>query len=282
MLPLLRLFARLPLSFAHALGALLGLLSLLRPRLRHDIADNLREAGLYAPGRVRRVAMELGKGITELPAIWLSPLAEMTGWVREVRGWEHVEAALAKGKGLIVMGPHLGSLELAGIYLGTRIQLTALYTRPRQEWFHQMMREGRERCGGHTVEPNLAGVRALLTALKRNEAVWVLPDQRATKGEGIWAPFFGRWAYLPTLFYRLRAKSGAAAVLFCCERLPRGRGYRLTIEPLPELPDAGDAAVRVVNGALEDMVRRLPDQYLWNYRLHRVRKTDNPPEGAAR
>jgi KDO2-lipid IV(A) lauroyltransferase len=282
MLPLLRLFARLPLSIVHALGALLGLLSLLRPRLRQTIADNLRQAGLHTPARVRAVAMELGKGLTELPAIWLRPLAEATAWVREVEGWEHVEKARRAGKGLIVLGPHLGCLELAGIYLATRLPLTALYRRPRQEWFHELMRNGRLRGGGQLVEPNLAGVRAMFTALKRNEAIWLLPDQRANKGEGVWAPMFGRWAYLPTLLYRLRDKSGAAAVMFNCERLPHGRGYRLTIEPLPELPAELDAAVRVVNGALETMVRRVPEQYLWNYRLHRSRRGDTPPEGPAR
>lgn len=282
MLPLLRLFSRLPLSLAHALGALLGLLSLLRPRLRRTIAENLREAGLYTPARVRHAAMEVGKSLTELPAIWLRPLAEATTWVREVRGWEHVDAAMRRGKGLIVMGPHLGCLELAGLYLATRLPMTALYRRPRQEWFHRVMRDGRLRGGGQLVEPNLAGVRAMFTALKRNEAVWVLPDQRATKGEGVWAPIFGRWAYLPTLFYRMRDKTGAAAVLFTCERLPQGQGYRLTIEPVPELPGELDAAVRVVNGALEAMVRRVPEQYLWNYRLHRTRRGDTPPEGPPR
>ena len=280
MLSLIRLFARLPLPAAHAIGAMVGLLSLLRPRFRHAVADNLRQAGLYTPGRLLKVAMELGKGLTELPAIWLRPLAEATGWVREVRGWEHVEAARQKGRGLIVLGPHLGCLELAGLYLATRMPLTALYRRPRQDWFHELMKAGRLRGGGHIVEPNLAGVRALFTALKRNEAVWVLPDQRANKGEGVWAPIFGRWAYMPTLLYRLRDKSGAAAVMFCCERLPQGRGYRLTIEPLPDLPDDLDAAVRIVNGKLETMARRLPDQYLWNYRLHRLRG-DTPPEGPA-
>lgn len=279
---LLRLVARLPLPLVHALGALLGPLGLLRPRLRAGIAGNLRHAGLYSPGLLVKVAMELGKGLLELPAIWLRPLPEATGWVREVRGWEHIEAARAGGKGLIVLGPHLGCLELAGLYLAERLPITALYRRPRQAWAHALMQAGRNRGQAHMVEPNLAGVRALLTALKRNEATWVLPDQKASKGEGVWAPMFGRWAYVPTLLYRLRDKSGAPAVIFCCERLAWGRGYRLTIEPLPELPAELDRAVRVVNRALEALIRRLPAQYLWNYPLHRQRRRETPPEGPAR
>lgn len=278
--PLLRLFARLPLPAVHLIGAILGLLSLLRGRHRRVIAENLRRAGLYSPALLIRASIELGKGITELLPIWLRPLDEVTNWVRKVRGWEHVEAARQEGKGLIVLGPHLGCLELAGLYMAARMPITALYRRPRQDWVHEMMLAGRNRGRGLAVEPNLRGVRALLTALKRNEAAWVLPDQKANKGEGAWAPYFGDWAYMPTLLYRLAGSSGARPLLFCCERLSWGRGYRLEIEPLPDLPADTGQAMRVVNHALEQSIRRLPAQYLWTYRVHRRHRGEVPPEGA--
>ena len=279
---ILRSIALLPLPLVHFLGALLGLLSLLRPRYRRGVAENLRQAGLYSLPMLLRSGIELGKGMTELPKIWLCPLAEVTGWVREVRGWEHVEAALRQGRGLIVLGPHLGCLELAGLYLAARLPITALYRRPRQDWAHAMMQAGRNRGQAKMVEPNLGGVRALLTALKRNEAAWVLPDQKANKGEGAWAPLFGRWAYMPTLLYRLAAASGARPLLFCCERLSWGRGYRLIIEPLPDLPAETEVAIRIVNHALEESVRRLPEQYLWSYRLHRLFPGETAPAGPPR
>jgi len=276
-----RIFALLPLPLVHFLGVWLGLLSLLRPSHRQAIANNLRQAGLYSPGLLIRTAMEFGKGMTELAPIWVRPLATVTGWVREVRGWEHVEAARAAGKGLIVLGPHLGCLELAGLYLAARLPITALYRRPRQAWAHTLMQAGRNRGQAKMVEPNLAGVRALLTALKRNEAAWVLPDQKANKGEGAWAPLFGRWAYMPTLLYRLAASSGAQPLLFYCKRLNWGRGYRLVIEPLPVLPAETATAMRIVNHALEESVRRMPEQYLWTYQLHRLRHGEMPPAESA-
>ncbi|OYY94928.1 MAG: hypothetical protein B7Y41_05055 [Hydrogenophilales bacterium 28-61-23] len=279
MLAILKLLARLPLPLVHFLGALVGLLSLLHPRHRRVIAENLRQAGLYTPGLLVKSAMELGKGMSELAPIWLRPLDEVTGWVREVRGWEHIEAARAAGKGLIVLGPHLGSLELAGSYLASHLPITVLYRRPRQEWAHTMMQTGRNRGQAKIVQPNLGGVRALLTALKHNEAAWVLPDQKANKGEGAWAPFFGRWAYMPTLLYRLASASGAKPLLFCCERLAWGRGYRLIIEPLPDLPADNEVAMRIVNRVLEASVRRIPEQYLWSYRLHRVFPGEAVPTG---
>lgn len=282
MLLLLRLIALLPLPLVHFLGVLLGLLSLLRPRHRRGMAENLRQAGLYSTAMLIKTAIESGKAMTELASIWLRPLEQVTGWVRGVRGWEHVEAARAAGKGLIVLGPHLGCLELAGLYLAARLPITALYRRPRQAWAHTLMQAGRNRGQARMVEPNLGGVRALLTALRRNEAAWVLPDQKANKGEGAWAPLFGRWAYLPTLLYRLAGSSGAKPLLFYCERLSWGRGYRLVIEPLPALPAESDAAMRLVNQALEASVRRLPEQYLWSYRLHRLFPGETAPAGAPR
>jgi Kdo2-lipid IVA lauroyltransferase/acyltransferase len=278
----LRIIAWLPLPLLHLLGALLGLVSLMRARHRRGIAENLRQAGLYTPGLLLRTAMELGKSMLELPAVWLRPLATVTGWVREVRGWEHVEAARHAGKGLIVLGPHLGCLELAGLYLAERLPITALYRRPRQTWAHNLMQAGRNRGLAKMVEPNLGGVRALVSALKRNEAAWVLPDQKANQGEGAWAPMFGRWAYMPTLLYRLAGKTGARPLLFYCKRLSWGRGYRLVIEPLPDFPADIEAAMRLVNHALEASVHRLPEQYLWNYRLHRKKRNQTPPSAPAR
>ena len=280
MIPLLRLFARLPLPLVHFLGGILGLLGLLHPRYRGTIVENLRQAGLGSRPMLLRASVELGKGMLELVPIWLRPYGQVVGWVREVHGWEHVEAALARGKGVIVLGPHLGCLELAGLYIASRMPITALYRRPRQDWVHAMMQQGRNRGGAHMVEPGMKGIRALLTALKRNEAAWVLPDQATSKGEGQWARWFGRWAYMPTLLYRLRGSTGAATLLFACERLPRGRGYRLWIEPLPDLPEDAETAARLVNGRIEEMVLRFPSQYLWSYRFYRRMSSDvAPPPG---
>jgi KDO2-lipid IV(A) lauroyltransferase len=280
MLAFLGLIARLPLPVLHAVGAALGLLALLRGRHRRLIGENLRHAGLYSPLMVVRSGMQLGKMLLELPAIWLRPLAEVTAWVHEVRGWEHVDAALARGKGLIFVGPHLGCWELAGLYPASRIPIIALYRRPRQDWFHELMQRGRGRTAGRAVEPNLSGVRAMLKALKQNEAAWILIDQHATEGDGIWTPFFGRWAYMTTLAYRLHEKTHAPLLMFHCERLPWGRGYRLNFDPLPELPDDPAAASRIVNRIMEERVRLQPEQYLWSYRLHRV-GDEPPPEGPA-
>jgi Kdo2-lipid IVA lauroyltransferase/acyltransferase len=265
----LRAFSRLPLPLIHFLGALAGLLGLLRSRHRRIVRDNLRAAGYDSLWMLLATAAELGKGYLELIPIWLRPYDQILAWVREVNGWEHVEAALARGKGVIVLGPHLGCLELAGLFIASRLPITALYRPPRQAWVHQMMQAGRARGQARMVEPDIKGVRALLTALKHNQAAWVLPDQSANSGEGLLMRFLERPAYLPTLLYRLHASTGAVPLVFACERLGFGRGYRLWIESLAELPADPALAAPLVNGCIEHLIRRFPSQYLWSYRLHR-------------
>ena len=277
----LRLLAGLPLPLIHFLGALAGLLGLLRTRHRKIVTDNLSAAGYYSAGMLLATAAELGKGYLELIPIWLRPYHQIVTWVREVHGWEHVEAALARGKGILLLGPHLGCVELAGLYIASRLPVTALYRAPRQDWVHAMMQAGRRRGQAHMVEPNFKGVRALLAALKKNEAAWLLPDQSANAGEGRVMRFLGRPAYMPTLPYRLHAATGATPLVFVCERLGFGRGYRLWIEPLPALPTDLDAAAPLVNASMERLIGRFPGQYLWSYRLHREQKGELPAAEAS-
>lgn len=275
----LGVLARLPLPLLHLLGTGLGLLSLLRGRHRRLIRDNLTQAGLYSPALLLRAGCEWGKSLVELFPIWLRPLEQVTAWVKDIQGWEHIEAAQAQGRGMVLLGPHWGCLELAGLTISSRLPVTALYRRPRQSWVHTIMLAGRSRGQARMVEPNIRGVRALLTALKRNEAAWVLPDQKANRGEGQWLPFLGRLAYMPTLPYRLLESTHALPLLFLCERLSWGRGYRLTITPLRQLPLDRKSAGIALNEIMEQLIRAKPAQYLWTYRLHRRRRDEIPPDG---
>ncbi len=274
---LLRLFAWLPLPLTHALGAGFGLLALLfSARLRRDMADNLAQAGLNSAGLRLRAAAELGKGLAELLPIWLRPLDRALKLVRDCQGWQHVEAAVAQGRGVVLLCPHLGSQELAGLYFAPHWPVTALYRRPRQDWFHALMLAGRQRGKLTTVEPDTGGVRAMLKALKRNEFVFILPDQVASKGDGAWLPLFGRPAYMPLLPYRLLEATGATPLLVYAERLAFGRGFRLHVEPLSRPADPQQAGAEV-NRRIEAAVRRHPAQYLWNYRIYRYRADFMPP-----
>jgi KDO2-lipid IV(A) lauroyltransferase len=278
----LRLLARLPLPLVHGLGSLLGLISLLRPRHRKLLQENLRLAGLSGQVSLAAVAAGWGRGMAELSAVWLRPLNTVTGWVRDVQGLELLDAARMRGKGTLLLVPHLGCWELAAVWSGARGPTTALYRPPRQPWLHDMMKAGRERGETRTVPSDRSGVKGLLSALKRNETAFILPDQVANKGDGVWANFFGRPVYLPTLPYRLASATGAATLLLVCERLPRGSGYLIRIEDLGTLPEATEQAAAQVHARIEALIRKRPEQYLWSYRIFRQhRRVPPPPEAAS-
>lgn len=274
LLGLARLAAALPLSVLHALGALLGrIVYLAAPRYRHYVRANLRAAG-YADGALlSRAIAEAGKAVLELPAVWLRPHATVAAWVVQVSGWDLVEAALARRRGIIFLTPHLGCFEITAQYYAYRAPdhapLTALYRSPKKKALEPLMLAGRDRPNLRVAGTDLRGVRILLRALKQGEAVGILPDQAPGVGEGEWAEFFGRPAYTMTLAGRLAENSGAQVILAYAERLPRGRGYHLKVSAMPP-PLAGESQARTLNRALEGLIRSCPAQYIWGYNRYKV------------
>jgi len=242
------------------------------PRYRRYFRANLRAAG-YADGALlSRAIAEAGKGLLELPAIWLRPHETVAGFVAQVSGWELVETALARRRGIIFLTPHLGCFEITAQYYAYRAPanapITVLYRLPKKKVVEPLMLAGRQRPNLRLASADLKGVRILLRALKKGEAIGILPDQAPGVGEGEWAEFFGRPAYTMTLAGRL-AGAGARVILAYAERLPRGQGYHLHLEAMPA-PLAGESPARALNRALEGLIRQCPTQYGWGYNRHKV------------
>jgi len=141
-----------------------------------------------------------------------------------------------------------------------------LFRPSRQPWLREVMSTARARPGLHTAPTTLAGVKQMIKALKKGQSLGLLPDQVPPLGMGVWAPFFGREAYTMTLSVRLAQQTGATVLMAWGERLSWGRGYRVHVQPLPAaLPADGAQAVRIINAALETLIRDCPQQYLWGY-----------------
>jgi KDO2-lipid IV(A) lauroyltransferase len=277
---LIHLLARLPLPLLHWLGAALGWAVYgLSPAYRGNLRANLESAG-YRDARVRRAAIaEAGKMALEAPKVWLRPRAETLPLVREIDGREHVEAALAAGKGIVFLTPHLGCFEIAPQVAAEYFPVTALYRAPKIAWAQALVEEGRAQRNVRLASADLQGVRELVAALMRREAVGILPDQVPGAGEGEWAEFFGRPAYSMTLAGKLAARPGVACLVAIAERLPRGRGYAIRIRPAPE-PLPGEPATRRINRAIEQAVRECPEQYLWGYNRYKTPRGARPMPGA--
>ena len=265
-----RLLAHFPLAVLHNLGALLGWLTYLwSPTYRRHLRENTAQAGAWAVAARATAVAEAGKGLLELPFLWLRPQTEVVAQVVRVSGWEHVEAAWQAGCGILFLTPHLGCFEITAQHYASFKPLTVLYRPPKQAWLQPFIEAGR---GAHLklAAADLGGVRKLMKALKNGEAVGILPDQVPGRGEGLWAPFFGKPAYTMTLAARL-AENGATVLLIHAERLPYGAGYHLQLATLgAPLAATLDARVAQFNAALEGMIATNPEQYLWGYNRYKA------------
>ena len=273
-----RILSRLPLRAVHALGALLGrLIYLLSPTYRRHVRENLAQAGID-PALRGAVAAESGKQMLELARIWLRPLEEANALVVEVVGRDCLDAALAEGRGVLFLTPHLGCFEITAQYLSSFGDITVLYRPPKSAAAQELILTGRKRAQLHLAPADLSGVRALIKALKKGQMVGMLPDQAPKTGEGVWLDFFGRPAYTMTLAARL-SETGATTLLTWGERLPQGRGYRIHFQPLtPPLSGTTQERAQQINHAVEALVRQCPAQYLWGYnRYKRPRGAEAPP-----
>lgn len=268
---MLRLLARLPLSWLHRIGTAVGwLVYIASPTYAARLRENLAASGIFSDDdalkrAIRKCVVETGKGAVETAKIWFDDLDAVV----RLAEWPElgvVEAAQREGRGIIFLTPHLGCFEVCAVYAAQRMPLTSLYRRPRQGWLEPLMIRGRTRGNARVAPATLKGVRMLYKALQRGEAVGLLPDQAPQMGEGVWADFFGRPAYTMTLVRRLKKQTGAAVVFLFAERLPAGRGYRVHLERY----FGDDLDEREMNRRVEKLVRQCPTQYLWSYNRYKV------------
>lgn len=285
-LPMLRILLKplswLSLATVHRWGAIVGrIVFLLSPKSRHLIYKNLKESHLYKDERsVKQAAklnsLESGKSILEILAIWQWPQDKAVALVKSCHNWHLVKDALARGKGLIFLTPHLGCFEITSIYYASKHPITVLFRPPKKSWLSALIDSGRSKGLVKLAPANMQGVRALMHALKKGEAVGILPDQIPATGEGEWADFFGKPAYTMTLASKLAEKTGATVIMAYGERLADGEGYEIHLTKLDSI-----ATPTLLNQAIERQIAQKPEQYLWRYnrykaRRHAVSKANSP------
>ena len=228
------LVASLPLPLGYFLAGLFTELHLrLFPSRRHAALANL---AVMLPGASRRDRMRIVRRMMRsyncmLFEFFRLPHLEREDLLRsvEVRGREHLEAALQRGHGVIITSTHLGNWELAAVVLAhwghtlhavAGVQLT--------RWLSSAVRETKSELAIHTVSHE-DGFRKLLRALEKNELVALMVDGDLYQhGESV--EFFGRETRWPAGPGVLARRTNAAIVCGYCERIGNGR-FRIVIEP---------------------------------------------------
>jgi KDO2-lipid IV(A) lauroyltransferase len=260
----------------NAIGALLRCLPLSYLRIaRRNIALCLPELSeAERESLLSRHCRSLGMGLCETANTWWSSDKRL-GKIAEVQGLHHLQAALAKGRGAILVGGHFTTIEISTRILGTVVPLNVVYRPMKNELLSHIMFTSFCRHGFPIPKDD---IRTMVRALKKNEAVWFAPDQSYRNKGATMAEFFGIPAASNPATSRLARISGAAVMTYFGERLPGNAGYRVVIGPPFENFPGGDVVedLKRYNRLLEAQVRLVPEQYLWVHRRFKGLSSDYP------
>jgi len=282
MLGLIWLIAQLPLRAQYVMGALIGRLAYHAAASRRRITRtniDLCFPELSAKAReqlVRQSFRSVGIGLFEAATAWFRDPERLRHRTR-VHGHEHLEKALQKGKGVLLLGGHYTTLDLGGSLISLYIDADVMQRDHNNALMNAVMT--RSRLNRYGVALGRKDLRGLLRRLKTNHIVWYAPDQDYGRRNSVFAPFFGIQAATITATARIAAASGCQVVPISFFRRSDGSGYDIYVQPaLEDFPSDDDIADATrVNRVIEDQVRRFPDQYLWMHRRFKTRP--DPREG---
>ncbi|MEM1112876.1 MAG: lysophospholipid acyltransferase family protein [Pseudomonadota bacterium] len=279
----LTLCARLPLSWARAIGRGIGYLAWpLGGRNRKVTERNIELAfpELSSAERrtlARRSLIATSELAAEMGHVWLRDWDYVRDLVVAVEGQEQITEALAEGRGVIVLAPHLGNWEMIGLHLPSLGSVVSLYEPPHIRALEPIIRGARERSGATLVPTDARGLARLLKSVKGGNISGILPDQApgdVNSGEN--SPFMGVPSFTGTLAVNMIRRTGALAVFGFAKRIPGG--FHLYYLPA----DAGvydedtHVALAAMNRGVEGCVRYCEEQYQWEYKRFRVRPAKGP------
>ena len=225
---------------------------------RQDLLDNTMQT--------------MGMMTIETALSWWASDKRLEARVR-YEGLEHLEQALAKGKGVILLTGHFTSMELGGRLIMLKTPCHVMFHQMKNPLFNAVMMQARTfHSEGIILRDD---PKAMIRALRKNKVVWYAPDQDFGRKTSVFARFFGVQAATIPATARIVKISGAAVIPFVPRREQDG-SYTLTIgaalEGFPVGDDIEDA--QRINDIIEAEIRKSPEQYLW---VHRRFKTQ--PEG---
>lgn len=280
-----RLVNLLPLCAQLAIGRAFGRVGWVfgrRDRRTADVNIKLCLPELDARQRrqlVRRHFESLGCALFETGLVWWASDRRLRKLI-QFEGTEHLQAALAEGRGALMLSAHFTPLEMGARGLTLLGPTSIMYLTPSNDLVAELSRRGRTR---HTVQAISSDqIRDLLQNLKNNLPVWYAPDQRFTDKNSALVPFFGLPAASNVATPRLAKISRARVLPYFPERRADNRGYLIRIlPPFEDFPsDDAVADTRRFHELIEVQVRRHPEQYLWAYKRFRREGFDPYAAGA--
>jgi len=280
LLGVMQLAARLPAALQVAAGSGIGWLFARLKRRELRIARRNLEICFpeLAPAERERLLhrhfRSVGLSLVEMGIGWFMPIEALRRRV-QVTGLEHLEAALAAGRGALLVTAHFTPIEVGvGVLEDFPGTVNSLYRPQRNAMMDYLILHGRSRFASTQIPRD--NVRMLIRLLKRNQAVLYMPDQTYLGNQSALIPFFGEPAMTNTATSKIARISGAPVLPYWFRRLPGDRSYQVEIcPPLDEFPTDDDLAdTRRLVGLLEQRIRETPEQYLWVYKKFKRRPAE--------
>jgi len=264
--------AYLPLNTARAIGMILGYcIWLIKGRSYRITSLNVRKCfpelnKLQTRCFVRESLIETTKTIIEAGAIWRNSSEWLHTKIVAIEGEDILRSELAKGKGLLVLAPHIGNWEVVGPYIAKIAPLTVMYQPLLLPALNDLIFSGRSKLNISLAPTNRKGVCMLLKALQQGTTIGILPDQVPNKDAGAEpVNFFGHPAMTMSLVHSLIERTDCRAISIFAKRVENG--FKIIIQPAAiEIYSANmSESLLGLNLSIEACVRLAPTQYQWEY-----------------
>jgi KDO2-lipid IV(A) lauroyltransferase len=271
------LIAQLPPWALMWLGRRLGALIVRVPSARRHIAKtNIalcfrdRDAAAQA-ALVDANLRDIGLMLVEFALGWMGSDARIARIPVQLEGLEHIQAARAQGKGVLLVGGHFSHLELCARLVSQRLPIAGMYRKMDSAVFEWVVLRARLHYAAAMFDKD--DIRGTVKYLRGGGTLWYAPDQDMRSKDTVFVPFFGVPAATLTATHHLARLGDAVVIPFSHRRLPDNLGYALTLgAPLANFPgNDAQTDTALVNTHIEAMVRQAPEQYLWVHKRFKTR-----------
>lgn len=275
-LGILYLITKLPYRLQIQFGKNLGRISYyLLKKFRHIAETNLKLcfpelSNKEQKNLLKKQFQSLGMGLVESAMAWWMPDHKLDSLIH-VQGLDHLQEALARKKGVLILSAHFTCLDICGRLFSNIFPMHVVYREQKNQVIDKLLKQHRHFNWMQPIHRH--AIRQIIKTLKQNKAIWYAADQDYGPTHSIFPLFFNIPAATITTPSRYAHQTGAEVVTLFYHRLPKSKGYQITIGPILENFAQGDDFQDMLrfNQLLEQAIRANPDQYLWIHRRFKTR-----------